>query len=285
MSDRLHVTGIDDNALGAYLKDRRTKLDPVAFGFSPERRRTPGLRREEVALRANVSTTWYTWLEQGRGGAPSAEVLDRISLALALSDVEREHLYLLALGHSPDVRRVAAAACEITPQLQRVLDAIESHPAMIATSTWDIVGWNSAATIVFGDFAAIPAERRNSLRFMFAADARARGPNWERHARALVGLFRAETVRIGTTDRAAALVEDLSRSSPAFVEMWREGNVAAFGPGTKQFERAGGGFTLEYSTFAVHGHADLHMNVYTPATPADAARLRELLDAASPTAG
>ena len=204
----------DDNALGAYLKDRRTKLDPVAFGFSPERRRTPGLRREEVALRANVSTTWYTWLEQGRGGAPSAEVLDRLSRALALSEVEREHLYLLALGHAPDVRRTAATACAITPQLQRVLDAIESHPALIATSTWDIVGWNSAATIVFGDFAAIPAERRNSLRFMFAPDARARGPNWEHHARALVASFRAETARIGATDRAAALVEELSQSSP-----------------------------------------------------------------------
>ena len=268
-----------DNALGTYLRARRKKLDPSTFGFPTGRRRTPGLRREEVAQRANVSTTWYTWLEQGRGGAPSADVLDRIALALALTEVEREHVYLLALGHPPEVRRAAAAAGEMTPQLQRVLDAIVSHPAMIATSTWDIVGWNAAATIVLGDFAAIPAERRNTLRLMFAP-GRTRGPSWERHARAVVALFRAETTRTGTPERAAALVAELSHDSPEFAAMWRDGDVAAPGPSTKRFERAGGSFTLESSTFAVHGHIDLHMIVYTPATPVDAERLRDLLDAA-----
>src|SRR6201991_3326888 len=94
----------DVNQFGAYLKDRRAKLDPAAFGFSLSRRRTPGLRREEVAQRANVSATWYTWLEQGRGGAPSADVLNRIARALMLTDVEREHLFLLGLGRPPEVR-------------------------------------------------------------------------------------------------------------------------------------------------------------------------------------
>src|SRR3984957_20147262 len=93
-----------ENRLGAYLKDRRSKLDPAALGFSMKRRRTPGLRREEVAQRAHVSATWYTWLEQGRGGSPSADVLDRISRALMLTDVEREHLFLLGLGRLPEVR-------------------------------------------------------------------------------------------------------------------------------------------------------------------------------------
>src|SRR5262249_13067446 len=118
MTARLMANG-DDNALGAYLKDRRRRLDPATFGFSSGRRRTPGLRREEVAQRANVSATWYTWLEQGRGGAPSADVLDRIAHALALSEVEREHVYLLAFGHPPEVRRSTGTAREITPQLQR----------------------------------------------------------------------------------------------------------------------------------------------------------------------
>src|SRR6202453_4650343 len=86
-----------ENRLAGYLKDRRTKLDPAAFGFGAERRRTPGLRREEVAQRANISPTWYTWLEQGRGGAPSAGVLNRVSPALMLSHVEREHLFLRGL--------------------------------------------------------------------------------------------------------------------------------------------------------------------------------------------
>src|SRR5215468_11054552 len=98
----------NDNLLGTYLKDRRTKLDPAAFGFPPGRRRTPGLRREEVAQRASVSATWYTWLEQGRGGAPSADVLNRIARALMLTDVEREHLFLLGLGRAPEVHYQAA---------------------------------------------------------------------------------------------------------------------------------------------------------------------------------
>ena len=91
----------DGNSLGAYLRNRRTKLDPASFGFSGGRRRTAGLRREEVAQRANISATWYTWLEQGRGGSPSADVLDRIAKALTLTEVEREHLFLLGLGRPP----------------------------------------------------------------------------------------------------------------------------------------------------------------------------------------
>src|SRR5271154_3548416 len=93
-----------ENLLGAYLRDRRSRLDPAAFGFPAERRRTPGLRREEVAQRANISPTWYTWLEQGRGGAPSAGVLDRIAGALMLPDGERERLFLVALGRPPEAR-------------------------------------------------------------------------------------------------------------------------------------------------------------------------------------
>src|SRR5476651_259215 len=113
----------DQNSLGTFLKDRRARLDPAAFGFALARRRTPGLRREEVAQRANVSATWYTWLEQGRGGAPSADVLGRIARALMLTEVEREHLFLLALGRPPEVRYQATEG--VTPRLQRVLDALK----------------------------------------------------------------------------------------------------------------------------------------------------------------
>src|ERR1700704_5370186 len=110
----------NENLLGTYLKDRRAKLDPAAFGLPSARRRTPGLRREEVAQRANVSATWYTWLEQGRGGAPSTDVLDRIARALMLTEIEREYLFHVALGRAPDVRYQAGEA--VSPRLQRVLD-------------------------------------------------------------------------------------------------------------------------------------------------------------------
>src|SRR5215468_8385819 len=135
-----------ENLLGAYLKHRRTRLDPAALGFAAGRRRTPGLRREEVAQRANISPTWYTWLEQGRGGAPSADVLDRIARALMLTDVEREHLFLLGLGRPPEVRYRATDG--VTPRLQRVLDALAFSPAIIRTATWDVVAWNRPATVV-----------------------------------------------------------------------------------------------------------------------------------------
>src|SRR5580692_4766947 len=104
MATRMSTRAANDNHFGAYLKDRREKLDPAAFGLPLKRRRTPGLRREEVAQRANVSATWYTWLEQGRGGAPSADVLDRIAGALMLTDIEREHVFLLGLGRPPEAR-------------------------------------------------------------------------------------------------------------------------------------------------------------------------------------
>src|SRR5947199_10722113 len=120
MANSMSTLVTHDNALGTYLKDRRTRLDPAAFGFSLTRRRTPGLRREEVAQRANVSATWYTWLEQGRGGAPSAAVLERIARALMLTGVEREHLFLIALGRPPDGGHQAPEAG--TRRLQRGLD-------------------------------------------------------------------------------------------------------------------------------------------------------------------
>src|SRR3954453_543386 len=104
MTNRIGVNIETGNPLGSYLRDRRTRLDPAALGFPAGRRRTPGLRREEVAHRANISPTWYTWLEQGRGGPPSADGLARISPALMWTDVEREHLFLLGLGRAPEVR-------------------------------------------------------------------------------------------------------------------------------------------------------------------------------------
>src|SRR5215469_9220542 len=161
MTNSMHAPTNGRNLLGTYLKDRRAKLDPAAFGVGAARRRTPGLRREEVAQRANISATWYTWLEQGRGGAPSADVLDRIARALMLTDVEREHLFLLGLGRMPDVRYTPADG--VTPRLQRVLDALDPSPALIKTSTWDVVAWNRAAATVLSDYRALAPEQRNIL--------------------------------------------------------------------------------------------------------------------------
>jgi len=262
--------------LATYLKDRRAKLDPAAFGYSPQRRRTPGLRREEVAQRANISATWYTWLEQGRGGAPSADVLDRISRALMLTDVEREHLFLLGLGRPPEVRYHEVEG--VTPRLQRVLGALEPTPALIRTATWDVVAWNRSAVLIFPDYGALPPEQRNMLRHIFLNPlARAAQYDWESVARFVVGAFRADVARAGAAARVGAFVAELSRLSPEFERMWRENDVSAHGEAVKHIRHPIlGSVAFEYSAFAVDGRPDLSMIVYNPATPADAEKIRSL---------
>ena len=272
------TTTTDDNPLGSYLKDRRAKLDPAAFGLPSTRRRTPGLRREEVAQRAHVSATWYTWLEQGRGGAPSADVLDRLARALALKEVEREHLYLLAQGRPPEVRPPAPAA-SASPRLQRMIDTLETSPALVKNATWDIVAWNEAAAAVLTDYAALPPEQRNVMRLFFLNNrVRTTQPHWEHTARFVVATFRAEMARAGLCQRAHSLVEELVQTSPEFAAIWREHDVRNYGEGTKLIQPAHGGpIAFEYSSFAVDGQPGLGVVVYTPATPADAERVRALI--------
>ncbi|MES2044048.1 MAG: helix-turn-helix transcriptional regulator [Pseudomonadota bacterium] len=270
-------TAQQDNALGAYLKDRRTRLDPAAFGLTGTRRRTPGLRREEVAQRANISPTWYTWLEQGRGGAPSADVLDRITRALMLTDVEREHLFLLGLGRPPEVHYKPAEG--VTPRLQRLLDALEVSPALIKTPLWDVIAWNRAAAAVLNDYAALPPDQRNILRMIFL-DPRVRAAQfeWDKVARFVVSAFRADAARAGANVEIEPLVTELCARSPEFAAMWRDNDVRSYGEGVKNIRHPIlGRVAFEYSSFAVDGRADLTMVVYNPATPEDTARVRTLL--------
>lgn len=264
-----------ENSLGAYLKDRRTKLDPAAFGFSMTRRRTPGLRREEVAQRANLSTTWYTWLEQGRGGAPSQEVLDRIVYALMLTEVEREHLFLLAFGHPPAVRQRSTEG--VTPRVQRVLDALEFSPAIVRTSTWDVVAWNRAGAAVLGPFGSSQRNQMNILHRIFCnPKVRDAQTDWEAVSRFVVGAFRADSARTGAD--VSDFVEELSRLSPEFAALWLENDVSSHGEGTKQLRHPVVGLlTLEYSGFSIEGRPDLAMVVYSPATQADKDKISVLI--------
>ena len=266
-----------DNLLGNYLRDRRAKLDPAVFGFPLARRRTPGLRREEVAQRAKLSATWYTWLEQGRGGAPSADVIDRIAGALMLTDVEREHLFLLALGRPPEVHYQAPEA--ISPRLQRVLDSLEFSPAFVKTATWDVIAWNRAAAAVLTDYGTLPPEQRNILRLFFLDQRnRARQLDWPSVARFIVSAFRADAVRAGAAANVKAFVDELSRLSPEFDALWRDNDVRTYGEGSKQLRHPVAGLlAMEYSAFAVDGRPDLGMVIYSPATPEDAERIRVLI--------
>ena len=268
------------NQLGTYLRDRRTRLDPAALGFGGGRRRTPGLRREEVASRANISPTWYTWLEQGRGGAPSADVLDRIAKGLMLTEPEREHLYMLGLGRPPEARYQPVDG--ITPRLQRVLDGMPLSPAIIKTAMWDVVGWNRAAAALLTDYSKLPREGRNILRLMFGSDrVRSRNEDWESVARFVVGAFRADVARAGANNSAdvTKLVAELCRMSPDFEALWQDNDVVAHGEGVKRIHHPDAGLlAMEFSSFAVEGRPELGMIVYNPASPVDAERLGGLID-------
>jgi transcriptional regulator with XRE-family HTH domain len=265
-----------EHTLASFLKDRRARLSPAAYGLPLGRRRTPGLRREEVAQRAHVSATWYTWLEQGRGGAPSADVLDRLSRALELNDDEREHLFFLAQDRPPPVH--APASPEVTPQMQRVLDAMADTPAIVKTPVWTVVAWNRAASVVLVDYAKLPVEQRNVLRILFTPHARETRPGWEELARAIVATVRRDVVRAGMLGETRALIDELCTQSADFRAMWAEGDVHSDGEGLKHIQHPiAGPLALEYSTFPLAQRPDLSMVVFNPLTEADRDKIRALL--------
>jgi transcriptional regulator with XRE-family HTH domain len=265
-----------ENLLGAYLRDRRSRLDPATFGFSG-RRRTPGLRREEVAQRSNISATWYTWLEQGRGGAASADVLDRIARGLMLTEPEREHLFMIGLGRPPEVRYKSFVG--VTPRLQRLLDTLDVSPALLRTATWDVVAWNRAAEVVLTDYSALAPSERNILRRLFCDPAvRAAQHDWESLAHFAVGAFRADAARAGATSEVRQLVDELSSASPDFAALWRDNNVHVQGEGVKRLRHPTlGSVELEYSAFAVDGRPDLSMIVFNPVAQSLSDRIRALV--------
>jgi len=252
--------------LGDFLRDRRARLAPAPGADS--RRRTPGLRREEVATRAHVSVTWYTWLEQGRGGPPSDEVLERLASALALDRADREFMFLLAQQRPPPIKGTSSAA--VTPALQRVLDGFAASPAIIKTQCWDVVAWNAAAAAVLSDYAAQPPGGRNLLRRLFTDPAMRAMPDWEANARFALAAFRVDAARAGDSPEAAALAEELQAASKDFRRLWADKETSSHYVGVKRIERPpAGAITLEYQSFPVDSAPGLSMIVFTPVTAAD----------------
>jgi transcriptional regulator with XRE-family HTH domain len=268
-----------ENSLGAFLRSRRQRLDPAEVGLpTSSRRRTPGLRREEVAQRADLSVEWYTRLEQGRGGAPSVQVLASVADALLLSRAEREHVFLLAHGQRPEAPHADAAGLD--PRFRRVLDGFPYGPAYIKTAAWDIVAWNRAARLVLSDYECMPAGDRNVLKIVFLDPAsRTLLTHWEHHARLVVSTFRHELTRWGVTAQAASLVEELQARSADFTRMWAAHDVGMLGEGVKHLSHpVAGDLAMWYSSFAIDDEPGLGLVLYTPDTEADLSRVRRLLD-------
>ncbi len=268
-----------EHSLGSFLVERRGRLDPTAFGFSNVRRRTKGLRRTEVARLSNISSTWYARLEQDRGGTPSIEVLNQISLVMMLTKPERELLFMLGRGHMPEIQDKAAKG--VAPRLQRILDSLEFSPAIIRTATWDIVAWNHAAAVVFTDYGSLPTQDRNILRLIFCKSIDHRLQNdWEGIARIIVNAFRADVAREGAASEAAVFMRELCIVSSEFETLWREDKICIYGETIKRIDHTSlGSIELEYSGFSIDGRPELSMVVLNPTNQKDAERIHSLVTA------
>ncbi|TIT20398.1 MAG: helix-turn-helix domain-containing protein, partial [Mesorhizobium sp.] len=200
--------------LGAFLRSRRERLSPGTAGIAcGARRRTPGLRREEVAMIAGVGTTWYTWLEQGRDVRPSVEVLTALSEALRLDAVEKRHLFILAGRQQPE-RRLAAPE-KVDGALLHMLQSLVLQPAYVVGRRWDVLAWNPAAVAVFGDYGLLEGDARNIVHMVFTSPHHRRLlVDWEELARVVLASFRAESAKYVGDPDFDRLIALMMRSSP-----------------------------------------------------------------------
>lgn len=253
--------------LGAFLRSRRERLTPAQVGL-PEgaRRRTPGLRREELAMIAGVGTTWYTWLEQGRDVRPSAEVLAALGEALRLDAAERRHLFILAGRAPPHPRPSSPERVEET--LRHTLASLTIQPAYVMGRRWDVLAWNPAAAAVFGDYGALEGDARNIMHLLFTDENHRRLlVDWEDLARAALGRFRAESAKyIGDPD-FERLIARLTAASPQFRAWWPERDVSRQLSGVKAIRHPDAGpMTFEHMSFSIDDGSDMKLIVYTPLT-------------------
>ncbi|MBP2471969.1 transcriptional regulator with XRE-family HTH domain [Crossiella equi] len=265
------------NELGDFLRARRTGLRPDQIGLpgTGSRRRAVGLRREEVAALASISTDFYTRLEQGRRGA-SEEVLHALTRVLRLNEDERAYVFELHRKQSRPSRQPTRRA---QPQLCRLLDGLASTPAVVLGRRTDVLAWNPMAAALFTDFALLRPEDRNFVRLVFCDPVvRARYPQWERAARNGVAHLRMEAARDPDDPALAELVRELSERDQDFHRWWRAHHVAVRGTGTNVVRHPEvGELTLDWSSLTCTADPDQQLFTWTaePGSPSER-RLREL---------
>ncbi|MFJ1597983.1 helix-turn-helix transcriptional regulator [Streptomyces sp. NPDC088261] len=250
--------------LAAFLRSRRARVTPADVGMPPGlRRRTPGLRREEVAQLSGVGVTWYTWLEQGRPINASAQVLDAIARTLRLDRTEREHLYHLAeVPHDPDPETDSLA---VTPEVQGIIDALDPLPAVVYNGRYDILATNGAYTDLFEEIPR-PAGPWNVLWVLFTVpDTRCPLVHPERELPMMVATLRATYGRHVGEPVWESFVRRLARASPYFAELWERGDVAPSGSRTKTFHHEEvGEIRMTSVSLAITGMPECRIVVYTP---------------------
>jgi transcriptional regulator with XRE-family HTH domain len=263
----------DSQALGQLLRSRRERLAPADVGLpAGTRRRAPGLRREEVALLANLSTTYYTFLEQGRPVHPSAQVLDALAAALRMSAAEQHYLRVLADG--PDGAGAAghdgAAPPEQLPAgVIDLVHRLDPSPTFVKGRRWDVLAANQAARELFTDWEARPAGERNLVHWMFTTTrAREVYVDWKPEAQAMLGRFRLAAARHPDDPDVAALIDRLHRDSACVRDWWPRHDVRAVGSGSKKLRHPELGPT-EYShvVLQVADNPEQTLVTYTQVVP------------------
>lgn len=252
--------------LADFLRTRRMRLSPEQVGLiSGGRRRTPGLRREEVAQLANVGVSWYTFLEQGRAIHPSSEVLQSIADALQLTPDERQHLFLLA-DQQPPVD-IHPSDEQVSPALRRVLDALNPVPAYVIGRRWNRLAWNSAAEHVLLLSKSVPPYEHNAVWRIFAnpMSRYLYNPEWEQVAQKVLAEFRADSVHFADEEWFKRLVADLQQVSPEFRAWWPRHDVRGRADAEKRIEHPlVGRLMFEHTTLQVPTQPELKIMIYTP---------------------
>ncbi len=264
-------------ALAAFLRTRRTRLQPGEVGLPVRsRRRTPGLRREEVAELANIGVSWYTLLEQGHDVHPSRQVLEHLAQALRLTQAEEQHLFRLA--GQERLSLMAMEEAPITPALQRIVDALTPHPAFVIGRRWDVLTWNRTADLLFGFHDPYPPHSRNVVwRFFRRQEARAFDLDWQTQAHNLVAQFRADYARYPGDASFEELIADLQRTSPQFCLWWDQQDVRGLPDGPRAMQHPTLGLLeFDHVTFQMSSTADLRVKVYS-ASPETIFKLQQLL--------
>jgi len=258
------------------------RLSPEQVGLiSGGRRRTPGLRREEVAQLANVGVSWYTLLEQGRAIHPSSEVLHSIADALQLTPDERHHLFLLAdQQHFVDTH---ASDEQVSPALRRVLDALNPIPAYVMGRRWNYLAWNTTAEHIFLLSKSVPPYEYNAVWRVFTDPMRHhihKKPEWEQVAQKVLAEFRADSARYADEKWFKSLIADLQRVSPEFRAWWPRHDVRGRNDTIKNIEHPlVGCLMFEHTTLQVPTQPELKIMIYTPRPETDTLeKLQQLVD-------
>lgn len=274
----MHAATGRRHELSDFLRTRRAKIAPSDVGLAETgRRRTPGLRREEVALLANIGTTWYTRLEQGLPINVSADVLAAISRALRLTSDERRHLYLLAGLPLKGVTRDEERVGELT---LRVLAALEPSPAYVRGRRWDVLAWNRSADAL-ADFSGATGPKRNIVWRLFRDESsQCRYGDLKCVMRRAVANFRSVAAKYPDDPGFTELIDDLLANSVEFRRLWAEHDVLGSTEGLKQFMHPElGEFILDYTGFELPGDGDMRMVVMTAAPGSETERKLRLLNA------